>query len=356
MSGTQGLQAGLTSMQRVLTALGHQEPDRVPLFLLAVMQGARELGLSIEDYFARPEQVAEGQLRLRAKYRSDCFYTFYYASIETEAWGGGTIFRKDGPPNAAAPVIHEIADIARLTPPRIEDSPGLLRVLETTRLLAQESRGEVPIVGVVMSPFSLPVMQLGFERYLILMHEHRQLFARLMQLNEAFCVAWANAQVAAGANAICYFDPISSSSMVPRALFLETGFQVARRTLARLQAPAAMHFASGRVLPIVDDLAATGAAAVGVSSHEDLGTLKAACRGKISLLGNLNGIAMRRWTPAQAEAAVKAAIAAAGSGGGFVLSDNHGEIPWQVPDTVLLAIADAVERWGRYPLDWCQTA
>ena len=61
---------------------------------------------------------------------------------------------------------------------------------------------------------------------------------------------------------------------------------------------------------------------------------------------------MRNWTDRDAEDAVKTAILKAGSGGGFILGDNHGEIPWQVPEEVLLAIGDAVERWGRYPLDW----
>ena len=50
--------------------------------------------------------------------------------------------------------------------------------------------------------------------------------------------------------------------------------------------------------------------------------------------------------------AAKNAIKKVGPGGGFILSDNQGEIPWQVPDEVLMAISDAVRRWGRYPLDW----
>ncbi|WP_342450002.1 uroporphyrinogen decarboxylase family protein [Thiorhodococcus minor] len=354
MNGSTASHGDMTPMQRLLTSLGHQEPDRVPLFLLPVMQGARELGLSIADYFARPERVAEGQLRLRARYRHDCLYTFYYAALETEAWGGTVLYRDDGPPNAGVPVIRRPEDIDQLTAPRVEDSPALLRVLETTRLLAAEAGGEVPIVGVVMSPFSLPVIQMGFGPYLALMHEQPERFERLMRLNEEFCVAWGNAQVAAGANAICYFDPVSSSTIVPRERFLATGFEIARRTLARLQAPAAMHFASGRALKIVDLLPDTGAVAIGVSHHDDLGALKQVCRGRLSLLGNLNGISMRHWTPEQAEAEVKAAIAAAGRGGGFVLGDNHGEIPWQVPDEVLAAVSDAVERWGRYPLDWCR--
>ncbi len=61
---------------------------------------------------------------------------------------------------------------------------------------------------------------------------------------------------------------------------------------------------------------------------------------------------MRRWTAADAERAVKRAIALAGPGGGFILGDNHGEIPLQVPDETLLAMRQAVDRWGQYPLDW----
>ena len=81
----------MSSLERVLTTLGHREPDRVPLFLLLTMHGAQELGLSIKSYFSRPEYVIEGQLRLRRKYRNDCLYAFFYSSVETEAWGGEVI-------------------------------------------------------------------------------------------------------------------------------------------------------------------------------------------------------------------------------------------------------------------------
>ena len=112
--------------------------------------------------------------------------------------------------------------------------------------------------------------------------------------------------------------------------------------------------ASGRCLPIVDDIAQTGPAVIGTSTLEDLADLKAACRGKLTVLGNLNGIEMARWTPQQAEENVKEAIAKAAPGGGFILSDNHGEIPWQVPDETLMAISEAVRTWGHYPLTWIE--
>jgi uroporphyrinogen decarboxylase len=342
----------MTSLQRVLTTLGHREPDRVPLCLLVTMHGAQELGLSIQSYFSRAEHMAEGQLRMARKYRNDCLYAFSYAAIEVEAWGGEVVFSDDGPPNAGQPFIQRPEQIRTLQPPAIADAPGLRRMLETIRQLRERSRGEIPIIAVVMAPFSVPVMQMGFEAYLRLMYEQPDLFALLMRLNEEFCVAWANAQLAAGATAICYFNPVASTTIVPPDLSLRLDLPISRRVCARINGPVAFHFASGRCLPLVADVVQTGSVMVGVSMLEDLAELKRAAAGKISLIGNLNGIAMRRWSPAEAEANVKAAIAAAGPGGGFILADNHGEIPFQVPEETLLAIAEAVERWGSYPLQW----
>ncbi|MBI4382646.1 MAG: hypothetical protein HY579_01265 [Nitrospinae bacterium] len=53
----------MTPMQRVLTALGPKEPDRVPLFLLLTMHGAKELGMSIERHYSKAEHVVEGQIK-----------------------------------------------------------------------------------------------------------------------------------------------------------------------------------------------------------------------------------------------------------------------------------------------------
>ncbi|MET0048559.1 MAG: uroporphyrinogen decarboxylase family protein [Sedimenticola sp.] len=344
----------MSSLERVLTALQQKEGDRVPFFLLLSLTGAREMGLGIEEYFSDPQAVAQAQLRMREKFRHDCYYSFYYASIEVEAWGGESIFYDDGPPNAGKPPIHDAKLIDTLESPSVAEAEGLQRVMKTQQLIKAEAGDEALIIGVVMSPFSLPVMQMGFEGYLNLMHNDRERFWRLMELNRQFTVEWANSQLAAGAHAICYFDPVSSTTVIPRDLYLETGFKVAQETLPQINGPIATHMASGRCKGILPDLVETGTGVVGTSTDEDLAELKAIAGGKVTLLGNLNGVTMRRWSAGEAEEEVKKAIASAGRGGGFILSDNHGEIPWQVPDEVLMAISDAVHKWGRYPLDWVE--
>ena len=344
--------AEMDSMERTLVAFGHKEPDRVPFFLLTTMHGALELNLSFKDYFSSAKNIIKGQIKLKEKFQSDCLYPFRYASVETEAWGGDVVHYEDGPANAGAPIIKNRDYIEEIEAPEVLSSPTLKVTLDAIEGLADYSKGETPIVGVVMSPFSLPVMQMGYEHYIDLMYESPDLFWKLMRKNEDFCVEWSNAQLDAGATAICYFDPISSTTSTTAEFYRNTGFKVAQRTLGRIKGPTATHMASGRCLSIIEDIAQTGTAILGVSALEDMSEIKSKCRNKLTVMGNLNGIEMRHWTPKMAEEKVKGAISKGALGGGFLLSDNHGEIPSQVPDSVLFSIRDAVRKWGNYPLDW----
>ncbi|MCE1254278.1 MAG: uroporphyrinogen decarboxylase family protein [Anaerolineae bacterium] len=342
----------LTSLDRIQITLNHQEADRVPFLLPAIMQGARELGLTIHDYFLKAENVIEGQYRIRQKLGHDAVIGFFYAALEMEAWGGETIFTEYGPPNSGTIIINKPEDILNLQSPKIKESARLHEVIKTIQGLKERVGHEAPVIGCVVSPFSLPVMQMGFDRYFDLLYERPDLFERLMQLNEEFCVEWANTQLEAGASVISYFDPVSSPTIIPKELYLKTGFKVAKRTISRIKGNVMTGFASGRCLPIIDEVVQTGSIAVGSGFLEDLHTVKMACKNRLVLMGDLNPIDMRCWDEKEVESRIKKSIAGAGPGGGFILTDMHGEIPWQVSDETLLQISDAVRRWGQYPLRW----
>jgi len=340
----------MNSMQRVLTTLGFQEPDRVPFFLFLSLHGARELGISLKEYFSQAENVFEGQMILREKYRDDCVSNFYYGPSEIEAWGGEVLYREDGPPNSGKPFIQNYSDIDNLQVPEINEIPVLQRVLKTTKLLFNEVQDTVPIIGVVMSPFSLPVMQMGFDKYIELIYRDEMRFRKLMEVNTRFCINWANAQLATGATAICYFDPVSSPTIIPKELYLKTGYAIAKNTISQINGPTATHLASGISLPIAEELPITGTAIIGVSSQEDLTELKSSFKNKLTVIGNLNGIEMRHWTEQETRNNVIEAIRKGAPGGGFILSDNHGEIPWQVSDDTLMTISKTVHEHGFYPI------
>jgi uroporphyrinogen decarboxylase len=340
----------MNCMERVMTALSFKEPDRVPLFLTLTMHGAKELGLSLKDYFSRPQNIFEAQVKMQKKYSTDFFYGIYYGPIEVEILGGEVIFSEDGPVNSGDPLLKGFSDIKNLNFPQINECKKLKEVLKAISLLREYSKGEIPIVGVVMSPFSVPVMQMGFDKYIELIYQNGDYFNELIEKNKKFCIEWANAQFDAGATAVGYFDPVSSTTIINREQFIKTGYIIAKDTIKSLKGPVAMHFASGRCLNIIDLLPNIKIAMVGVSVLEDLSQLKAASYGKISLAGNLNGIEMRRWTQDKTTEIVREAIMKGGPGGGYILSDNHGEIPFGVSEEVLLCIAETVKKYGNYPL------
>jgi uroporphyrinogen decarboxylase len=191
-------------------------------------------------------------------------------------------------------------------------------------------------------------MQMGFQAYLDLLLEDRPRFWSLMKVNQEFCVEWGNRQLEAGATTIAYLDPVSSGTVVPRSLYLETGHKVARETLARIKGPCVTHLASGRCAGLAQDIVETGSVGLGVSALDDLGEVKRECGGRMAVIGNLNAIEMVRWTRKAADAKVREAMSKAAAGGGFILSDNHGELPFQVPWGVIGWVMDAALRHGRY--------
>ncbi len=315
------------------------------------MHGAPACGLSIEEYFSKPELIVEAQLSFQRRFRHDALAGYTFAAREAEAFGQSPIYFTDGPPNAGAPCIQKFTDIDRLRPPRVSDCPGLQNSLAVQRGLKAAVGETIVIIGLALSPFSLPVMQLGFEGYLRLIYEDEPRFLRLMEINATFCVDWVNAQFAAGATTVVFYDPLGSSTMVSDDLYQRLCLPVERDVVARANGPMAAHFAGARALSRVDALAELGFPIVCVSTFEDLSDAKTVCEGKIALCGNLNAITMRNWDIATTEAEVRNALQKGGAGGGFLLTDNHGEIPFQVPLSVLDTIAATVHREGGYPLE-----
>lgn len=343
------MRSEMTPMERTLTTLKHQEPDRVPFFLQVTMHGAKHLGMSIEKYYSHPDNIVKGQLAMLERYKHDSVNAITYASAEFEAFGGSTIFYEDGPPNSTEPTINALSDIEELEKPDIQECRSLMVSLDATKGLKQKV-GDVPVVGFVISPFSLPVMQMGFENYFDLMYSEPKHFEMLMKVNQAFCIELSNMLLEAGATAIVYFDPVSSATIIPRDKFIETGFKVAKSTVKSIKGPVVAHYASGRILPIIDKIIETGVLGASLSVEEDPTIVKRLAGHKLTLVGNLNGIEMSNWTKDDSIINVRNAINKVGHGGGFILSDTHGEIPFPVTDDTLMTMSDAAKKYGRYPL------
>nr|WP_320130916.1 uroporphyrinogen decarboxylase family protein [uncultured Holophaga sp.] len=340
----------MTSTQRIQAALMHTEGDRVPFILSLVLHGAKAVGLDLPSYFRDPKACAEGQIKLRERYGTDALAGIPYAAVEYEGWGGESLFSDEGSPNAGAPLFGPKELTRGVEPPRVRDSPRLQQILTGIRHLRSRVADEVPIIGQILSPFALPIFQIGFSAYLDLLYEDRPTFWSLMTANTAFALEWAEAQADAGASALVYGDPLASGSLIPLPLYQETGARVAADILPALKRPVLFHLGSASVGSALDTILTLSPAGVSVGFGDELAEMKTRCKGQLALAGNLNGIAMIHWSAAQATEEVRKALALGGPGGGFVLTDQLGELPISVPEEIIGTIAEAARTLGRYPL------
>ncbi len=336
----------MSSMERLVTTISGETPDRMPLFFLFTGYGAKELEIAPKDYFKDIDLVVKAQFMMQQKYRTDCLTGFLYTSLEYEAFGGSTIFSNDGPPNAGKPIIESFEDINRLQVPIIDQCEGLKRVINITKKLKARAGNQIPIIGVVVGPCSMPIMQMGFERYIQLLYEDKESLNKLLKVNQEFAVNWGNAQLKAGATAICYFNPIASTEMLQRDLYESFCYDIDKETINLINGPTATHLASAKALPTLDLIEKTGTQIVAISAKESIAKVKN--KSKLTVLGNLSGINMCHMTIGEIDSEIKLICEEGMKGGRVILSDNHGEIPWQVPKEVLLACSASIDKWGKY--------
>ena len=161
----------MTGMERLTAAINGQEADRIPVFCNLLDQGAGELGLPLQEYYARGERVAEAQLRLRAKFGYDNVWSLFYVGKEAELLGcRKMLFANDGPPNVMDWVIHSHADVERLQVPQdVTSHPAFEESLKCLRLLRREVGGRYPICAYITASMVLPTLLMGMEKWMELL-------------------------------------------------------------------------------------------------------------------------------------------------------------------------------------------
>ncbi len=338
-----------TSLDRVGAILHHHEADRPPVFPILLLQGAAELGLDLQDYFSRGENIAEGQLRLLQKYGHDCVFGFPHVVEDITAFGANLTYHRSGPPSPAEMRIDSYEEVATLDVPDPTASPVLYETLVAIDMLAKQIKGEVPIIGACIAPFSLPSMLMGTEKWmdLLLFEEppvREQVMGQMLAITSEFCATWANAQLAAGADVIVLADGMSSASVINRQQFIEFALPVITDIVPRIQG-AVIHEGVGDMRQFLDLMVDTGVIGVMLSYRDDLAEAKALVGDRLTLIGNLNNIEMCRWTPEEMSQKAQAALTAAAPGGGYVLGAQGPEIPLCVKEETIHAMVEAAHRW-----------
>lgn len=323
-----------SDLNRLMTTLGHQRPDSAPIALSLALQAGRTTGIALPEILTDAGAFADAQLAMHERWQHEVAISMMYAAAEAEAFGSAVRFYDDGPPNAGAPIVNAPHDLDALPEPDPTSSAPLARTLEVIDRMQRGLDGRALTAAVAVGPLSGPVMWCGMEQWLRILLEEPEFAERIVARYRRFAHGWAQAQLAAGAQALIWFEPLASTSMLPLGL-VERHAAEPLADACGLGAPVNLHLASARALDTVPLAASCGVTLLSIGLDDDPVELRAATAGSLSLIGTLNGLAMHRWDDDDAVRATREGIDRYGATGGYVVCDAHGEIPWQTPPEVL---------------------
>lgn len=166
------------------------------------------------------------------------------------------------------------------------DAPSIQVVLGSLRMLRKTFGHKVVVVGKAMGPWSLSYHLMGVEQFLITAIENPDRARRAIHALKTVTIAFAQAQVQAGADIVCVADH-ATGDMISPAMYRELLLPVHREIVSQVQCPIVLH-CCGRTGDRVRDFAEAGFDCFHLESQVPIEAALRDAAGRMTLMGNIN--------------------------------------------------------------------
>jgi uroporphyrinogen-III decarboxylase len=338
----------ITGMDRLAAAISGSPCDRIPVFSIMLDQGAREMGMSLRDYYSKGEYVAEGQLRLRARYGYDNLWTTFYVGREAELLGcKRMLYSDDGPPNVGDMVIRSPDDIHKLEiPANLEDHPAFAEPLKCQRILRAEAGGRYPICANLTASMGMPAILMGMEKWIeMVVMGPADLRDELLTKCSDFVRAQFAVLNKAGADVIVYANPFASTEIVPLKLIRELSLPWMRRDLEGFPMDKMVYYGGGTINPslglAIEEL---GFKCFYLSPWDDIAEAKRIVAGRGLIGGAFNDLKLLNKPEKEIREDVRRMLAAGMPGGQFFFGTLL--MPYRIPERNIRIMFEAAYEFG----------
>jgi uroporphyrinogen decarboxylase len=344
-----------------LRALLRQPTDYTPLWLM------RQAGRYLPEYCETrkragsflqlcksPALACEVTLQPLARYNLDAAILFSDILTVPDAMGLGLYFAEGEGPKFERP-LREEWEIRNLAAP--DPTAELRYVIDAVGEIRRALGNSVPLIGFSGSPFTLACYMVeggaseDYRRVKTLMYERPDLMHHILDVTTTAVIAYLNAQIAAGAQAVMIFD--SWGGVLSDHAYRTFSLAYMQRIVAGLTKESE----GSRVPNIVftkgggqwiEDIAAIGCDAIGLDWTAGLGNARRRVQDRVALQGNLDPVALFAGPDAIAAEARRVLddFHSAGPGGGHVFNLGHGISQYTPPENVAVLV-DTVHTYSR---------
>ncbi len=342
----------------LLRALLRQPTDYTPVWLM------RQAGRYLPEYNAtraragdfltlckNPDFATEVTLQPLARFALDAAILFSDILTVPDAMGLGLHFVEGEGPRFERPLREEweIRDLA------VPDPEVHLRyVLDAVTQIRRALDNQVPLIGFCGSPFTLACYMIEGGSSHDFLHVKRMLYERpdllhhVLEVNARALIAYLNAQIACGAQAVMIFD--TWGGVLSGPAYHAFSLEYVQMILAGLT-----RSHDGHAVPVIlftkggsnwlEAQAATGCDALGVDWTIDLSRARERVGAQVALQGNLDPAVLFA-PPEVIEREAGRVLASFGAGHGHVFNLGHG-ISQHTPPEHVQVLVDTVHTQSR---------
>jgi uroporphyrinogen decarboxylase len=342
-----------------LRALLKQPVDRTPIWLM------RQAGRYLPEYCATrqragdfltlcksPDLACEVTLQPLARYDLDAAILFSDILTVPDAMGLGLYFETGEGPRFERPLREEWA-INNLSAPDPYDHLGY--VMDAVRTIRKALDGSVPLIGFSGSPYTLACYMVegggskDFHHVKTMLYARPDLLHRILSVTTEAVVAYLNAQIECGAQAVMIFDTWGGA--LSHAAYQEFSLAYMRKIIAEThktwdgaRIPALIFTKDGSQW--LEEIAASGCDGIGLDWKTDIAAARRRVGDKVALQGNLDpGVLFA--PPEIIVAEAQKVLEAFGPGNtGHVFNLGHGISQFTPPEHVT-ALVEAVHQTSK---------
>jgi len=339
------VESSLTAYERLYARLKGEPVDRAPNFDIIMAYGVRHIGAKLRDYYLDYRTLVRMNLAMLEDFHLDLVQAISDPYREAHDLGLEVEFPEDGLPKRLKPLLDDPADLGKLSTRPFAPGKRMTDRLEAIRTLKEQVGGRVPVMGWVEGALAEANDLRGDSAMMTDFYDRPEWLVELLEILTEFEIAFARAQVEAGADIIGLGDAIAST-ISPR-MYRRFALPYEQRIFAAVREMGAiprLHIC-GDTNKIIADMAESGAQIIDVDWMVDFATAARtfAARG-IAICGNFDPV--RVMLQGTEEEVYRATLANLQAGGRACFSAAGCEIPVGTPPANIHAQNRAIREFG----------
>lgn len=282
----------MDAFQRFSRFIRGEEVDRPLNFDIFMTFAAHAIRQPLSRYYLDYRILCEANLAVQQAFDLDIVQAISDPYRETADFGAQIEFPEDDLPLCKAPLLADPADLAGLRPPVPCAGRRMSDRLAAIRLLREQVGGKVPIMGWVEGALAQAADLRGVSALLLDLYERPAWVVELLEICAEVEMAFARAQVQAGADIIGLGDAVASQ--ISPKMYQQFALPYEQRIFAAVHemgATARLHIC-GNITRSLPFIAQSGADIVDVDWMVDLRYAANTVGPAIAVCGNMDPLAV----------------------------------------------------------------